>query len=115
MKNLCLLVFTFFFISCENEKMNFDITITGKGYTPDEITIEEGTSVKWANKDNVTHTVTSGVPELFTFDSGEIRPDEEFTFEFIEEAIGVHRYYCKIHGNQEMEGTIVVQPEGYRD
>ena len=101
--------------SCEGEKEEFEVTITNNGYSPDELVIEGGTMVTWINKDDKTHTVTSGVPELITFDSGEIKPNEEFSFEFIEEALGVHQYYCKIHGNEEMEGTIVVQPEGYKE
>jgi plastocyanin len=110
-----MLAFLITLLSCGDEKENFEITITSNGYSPDELTIEGGSEVTWINKDNKTHTVTSGVPELMTFDSGEIKPNEEFTFKFIEQAIGVHVYYCKIHGNQEMEGTIIVQPEGYME
>jgi plastocyanin len=112
---ILLLIFLITLLSCGGEKEDFEITITNNGYSPDELTIEGGSEVTWVNKDNKTHTVTSGVPELITFDSGEIKPNEEFTFEFIKQSIGVHVYYCKIHGNQEMEGTIVVQPEGYKE
>ncbi len=118
MKNLIkliLIIFTVTFLSCSDKKDEFEITITNNGYSPNELTVEGGSEVTWVNKDNKTHTVTSGVPELMTFDSGEIKPNEEFTFKFIESALGVHTYYCKIHGNEEMEGTIVVQPEGYKE
>jgi plastocyanin len=39
-----------------------EIFISGMAFNPADKTISVGTTFKWINKDNVTHTVTSGVP-----------------------------------------------------
>jgi plastocyanin len=102
-------------ISCTEKKTNYDVAVTEEGYLPSELTIETGDEITWTNKDDTVHSVSSGVRELWTFDSGEINPGEKFTFEFLKGTIGTHTYYCKFHGNEEMEGLIIVKPKGYNE
>ncbi len=108
-----LLMILFLLISCGKNDPDHKMVINEKGYVPTELTVEVGNEVSWINKDDKAHTVSSGVNELWTFDSGEIEPGTEFSFKFMESTIGSHTYYCKIHGNEEMEGIIIVKPKGY--
>jgi plastocyanin len=89
----------------------YEISINSNSYSPDQLVVNTGAEVTWINNDSKPHTVSSGVKELWKFDSGTIEPGGSFTLKFIEEFNGPYTYYCKIHGNQEMEGTIVVNPE----
>jgi plastocyanin len=76
------------------------ITIQNFVFSPASLTIKAGTIVTWANKDSVTHTVTSS-----SFNSGNIAPGEKFQFTFA--SPGTYAYSCGIHPS--MKGTIVVQ------
>lgn len=96
-------------VSCSSKKVQ-TIEITAQGYSPSSLVVHKGDEVTWINKDNKPHTVSSGTSELWQFDSGEIKPGEEFKLEFTEPTVGSYRYYSKIQGD-DMEGTIVVKPE----
>ena len=76
-------------------------------FSPLSKTISAGTTIKWINKDNVIHTVTSGVPgsPSGTFDSGNFGQNGEFSYKF--DQVGTFKYFCNIH--QSMTGTIIVQ------
>ena len=84
-----------------------DIFIQGTAFSPSNKTISVGTTIKWTNKDNFTHTVTSGTPGSPSglFDSGNLGLNGEFSFTFTQ--AGTFKYYCKIHSS--MTGTIIVQ------
>lgn len=84
-----------------------EIFISGMAFSPASKTISAGTTIKWINKDNVTHTVTSGVPgsPSGTFDSGNFGQNGEFSYKF--DTVGTFKYFCNIH--QSMTGTIIVQ------
>jgi nitrite reductase (NO-forming) len=70
-------------------------------YTPRELRIKAGASIKWTNNDSVMHTVTSGVTKGRKrypdnkFDSGFLRPGETFYYTF--EEPGTYPYYCTPH------------------
>src|SRR5687767_12025283 len=68
-------------------------------FKPKRIEIGQGTSVKWVNKGDETHTVTSGN----AFDSGDIAPGDTFRRKF--KQTGVFKYSCTIH--PEMRGRVV--------
>jgi uncharacterized protein YggE len=79
-------------------------------YSPNDITVEPGTTVVWTNNDSATHTVTSGMPSIGPtglFDSSLFSPGETFEYRF--DTFGVHDYFCLVH--PWMAGTVTV-PEG---
>lgn len=84
-----------------------EVFIQGMAFSPADRTVSIGTTIKWTNKDNTTHTVTSGVPGAPSglFDSGNIGNNATFSFTFNQ--AGTFKYYCKIHSS--MTGTITVQ------
>jgi plastocyanin len=77
-------------------------------YSPANYTVKVGTTVVWANKDTVTHTVTStSVPNgASSFDSGNL--PYGYTFKVTFTMAGTYQYYCAIHPS--MTGTIRVTP-----
>ena len=83
-----------------------EIWIQNNTFRPASITIVAGTTLTWVNKDNVTHTVTSGSGSPSgVFDSGNLAKDQSFSFTF--ETIDTYNYYCKLHLN--MTGSVSVQ------
>jgi len=84
-----------------------EVWLQGMAFNPSAITVSAGTTIKWTNKDNITHTVTSGTPGSpdGVFDSGNIGNGATFSFTF--NTKGTFQYYCSIH--QSMRGTVVVQ------
>lgn len=77
-------------------------------FNPTSLTVSAGTTVKWTNKDNVNHTVTSGTPSspAGLFDSGNITASGTYSFTF--STAGTYQYYCRVHAPM-MAGTIVVK------
>lgn len=84
-----------------------EILITGFAFSPASKTISVGTTIKWINKDNSTHTVTSGIPGTPSgiFNSGNFGQNGEFSFKF--DQAGTFKYFCNIHTS--MTATIIVQ------
>jgi plastocyanin len=83
-----------------------EIWIQNNTFRPASITIVAGTTLTWVNKDNVTHTVTSGSGSPSgVFDSGNLARDQSFSFTF--ETTDTYNYYCKLHPN--MTGSVTVQ------
>jgi plastocyanin len=75
---------------------------------PKVLTVKVGTTVKFSNKDNAGHTVTS---DTGVFDSGMLAKGEEFFFTFAK--VGEYPYYCAPHGGPGcvgMSGVIIVVP-----
>jgi plastocyanin len=62
-----------------------------------------GTTVKWTNKDNVPHTVTSATGD---WDSGQLSNGQSFSHTFTQ--AGTFAYQCTVHPT--MKGTITVTP-----
>jgi len=77
-------------------------------FNPTTLNVSVGTTVKWTNKDNVNHTVTSGTPSNASglFDSGTIAPNGTYSYTF--STAGTFAYYCRVHAPM-MTGTIVVK------
>ena len=76
-------------------------------YVPSTITITQGETVTWANKDVAFHSVTSGFYDSPTdlFDSGHLDPEEKFSVTFEEK--GVYNYFCTLH--PWMAGKVLVE------
>ena len=84
-----------------------EIFISGFAFSPASKTISAGTTIKWINKDNSTHTVTSGIPGTPSgvFNSGNFGQNGEFSFTFNQ--AGTFKYFCNLHPS--MTGMIIVQ------
>ncbi len=85
-----------------------EVFIQNIAFNPQSITVTAGTTIKWTNKDNVAHTVSSGTPGSPNgiFESGNMNASATFSFMF--NTKGTFPYYCKLH-QDTMTGTVVVQ------
>lgn len=72
-------------------------------FSPEEITVKAGETVRWVNNDPVGHTVTD---DGGTFDSG-IIDGNGGSFEQTFEEPGTYPYHCSIH--PIMKGTVIVE------
>jgi len=78
------------------------VEIRDSKYVPSELTVAVGTTVRWINRDEETHTITS-TTDLFK--SGGLNLGEEYAYTFT--APGVYQYTCALH--DFMQGSIVVK------
>jgi plastocyanin len=81
-----------------------EVWIQGMAFTPATRTVTAGTTIKWTNKDNSNHTVTSDVGSSETFDSGTMGKGDTFTWQF--STAGTIKYHCTFHSG--MKATVVV-------
>ena len=98
-------------LSQQNETVN--VTIQNFAYTPSNITVSDGTTVVWTNKEFlIPHSVVSDKkiinPDSGTsspmFDSGGLSSGASFSFQF--NTTGAFTYYCREH--PFMRGTVIV-------
>jgi plastocyanin len=80
------------------------VTISSYAFHPATLTVNNGSTVMWVNKDGDVHTVksTSG-PE--TFNSPALDTGNQFGFTF--HRAGIYHYICSVH--PYMHGVIVVR------
>lgn len=78
-----------------------EVWIQNLAFNPSPITVSAGTTVKWTNKDGITHTVTSNTG---LFDSSNVGPNGTFSFTFT--TAGSYAYHCGIH--TFMTATVIV-------
>jgi plastocyanin len=101
---------------CCVEDMPVEVDATDDAvFVPDRIRVTVGTTVRWVNTGTVFHTVTSGAsadpahrPGLL-FDAP-LGPGAWYEFAFA--SPGTYPYFCRIHGDHGMRGTITVVPGG---
>ena len=79
------------------------ISIAAMAFPP-TTTVAKGTTVKWVNNDNMTHTATSD--DGTTFDSGNIAAGASYSV--VASKAGTFTYHCNIHPT--MTATLVVNP-----
>jgi len=82
-----------------------EVTMTNYKFEPKKLTVTEGTTVIWNNKEGA-HIVKS---DTDVFASKTLKVGENFSYEFTK--AGTYPYHCSFHGNKgghEMAGTIVV-------
>jgi plastocyanin len=79
-----------------------EVFIQGNAFSPQTLTVPVGTTVKWTNKDAISHTATSNTG---LFDSGTLGEGGWYSFQFT--SAGSFAYHCAIHPG--MTGTIIVQ------
>lgn len=77
------------------------VEIQDSNYLPPSLTVPVGTTVRWINHDEETHTVTSMTG---LFGSAGLDLKEEYTHTFT--APGAYPYTCDLHPH--MRGTVVV-------
>lgn len=81
-----------------------NVNIDNFSFSPTPLTVAVGTTVTWANHDDIPHTVVdSDDPKIFK--SAPLDSNDEFTHLF--DKAGTYRYFCSIH--PKMEGTVVVK------
>lgn len=96
-----------------------EIAIENFTFAPKKISVAIGDTITWTNRDDILHTVTSGVGQKqgvpgVTKDKSS-KPDGLFdqevefedTFEFTFDKAGSFKYFCAIHPG--MVGTVVVK------
>lgn len=83
-----------------NNSSGNNVSIKGMSYSSASITVKAGTTVKWTNNDNTTHTVTANDN---SFDSGDIAAYGTYSHTF--NTAGTFSYHCKYH---TMSGTVTV-------
>jgi plastocyanin len=78
------------------------INIYGSGFSPKSVTITEGDTVTWVNKDNENHQVLADKGQ---FVSPILRPKGAFPFTF--RAAGTYTYSDELH--PKLKGTVIVK------
>jgi plastocyanin len=78
------------------------VNIDNFTFTPQRVTVKAGTTVTWANNDDIPHVVASSTK---AFRSKVLDTDDKFAFTFT--TAGVYEYFCSLHPH--MTGTIVVE------
>jgi len=78
-------------------------------YVPADITVAEGSTVKWTNAEARKHTVTA---DDNAFKSRDMAKDATFSQKF--DTPGTFGYYCEFHGSpgSGMAGRVIVTPAG---
>jgi plastocyanin len=79
-----------------------EVYIQNMAFSPSSITVNVGTTVKWTNKDNMLHSVTSNTS---VFDSGDMNLNSTYSYTFT--TVGIYSYHCKFH--PEMTGIVTVK------
>ena len=80
----------------------YQAAIDNFAFTPKELTVKPGTTIRWTNKDDIPHTVTS---DSKVFDSPVLDSNQSFQFTFAN--AGRFTYFCKLHPH--MTGVVMVQ------
>ena len=78
------------------------ITIDNFTFSPKELTVAVGTTVKWVNHDDIPHTV---VEKKTTFRSKALDTDDSYSYTFTR--VGTFDYFCGLHPH--MVGQVVVK------
>jgi plastocyanin len=78
------------------------VEISDSKFLPPTLTVPAGATVRWINRDEETHTVTS-TTELFK--SGGLNLEDEYTYTFT--TPGEYPYTCALH--DFMHGIVVVK------
>jgi plastocyanin len=78
------------------------ITIDNFTFTPPELTVAVGTTVKWVNHDDIPHLV---VNKDKAFRSKALDTDDSFSYTFA--SAGTFDYFCALH--PQMVGKVIVK------
>ena len=89
-------------VAAEETKAPNTITIDNFTFTPKELTVAVGTTVTWANHDDIPHNV---VDKNKAFRSKALDTDDSFTYTFA--TAGTFDYFCGLHPH--MVGQVIVK------
>ena len=78
------------------------ITIDNFTFSPKELSVAVGTTVKWVNHDDIPHTV---VEKKTTFRSKALDTDDSYSYTFT--SAGTFDYFCGLHPH--MVGQVIVK------
>jgi plastocyanin len=78
------------------------VTIENFTFTPPELTVAVGTTVKWVNHDDIPHVV---VNKDKAFRSKALDTDDSFSYTFA--SAGTFDYFCALHPH--MVGKVIVK------
>jgi amicyanin len=78
------------------------VTIDNFTFTPPELTVAVGTTVKWVNHDDIPHNV---INKDKVFRSKALDTDDSYSFTFA--SAGTFDYFCGLHPH--MQGKIIVK------
>jgi plastocyanin len=78
------------------------ITIDNFTFTPKELSVAVGTTVKWVNHDDIPHTI---VEKKTSFRSKALDTDDSYSFTFT--SAGTFDYFCGLHPH--MVGQVIVK------
>jgi plastocyanin len=76
--------------------------VAGDRFSPSSLTIAVGDAIRAHNADGTTHTFTGP-----SWDSGDMAPGGVQTFRF--RTAGTFSFYCSIHRDVGMTGTLTVR------
>jgi plastocyanin len=79
------------------------VDIDNYTFVPARITVHQGDTVTWNNRDSIPHTATS--VDGASFDSNAIVPGASWSFTF--KTLGIYKYHCAIH--PDMQGEVDVK------
>jgi plastocyanin len=82
-----------------------EVIISNFTFTPNELTIAPGTTVKWINQDDIPHLVAE---KALAFKSQALDTNDSFSFTFTKP--GDVQYFCVLHPH--MTGKITVKAGG---
>jgi plastocyanin len=88
--------------SAPTDGKTVEISISNFTFTPNELTIAPGTTVKWINRDDIPHLVAE---KAFAFKSQALDTNDSFSFTFTKP--GDVQYFCVLHPH--MTGKITVK------
>ncbi len=86
--------------SKSSKPMTAKVEIEDFAFSPQVLTVKQGTTVRWKNEDNTPHTVTGSGG----LDSGTLDYDESYSHTFT--GTGTFNYHCDFHSN--MTGAVIV-------
>ncbi len=80
-----------------------EVTLNASSFSPADVTIDVGQTVRWVNGQSITHTIT---PDGHSEWAGVTVNDEGETFEHTFQNTGAFDYLCQFHAG--MVGTVTV-------
>lgn len=89
-------------VNAQQKSETTEVKIDNFSFAPETLTVPEGTTVTWTNRDDIPHTAVSTEG---AFKSKVMDTDESFSYKFTKP--GTYPYFCSIH--PKMTGKVMVQ------
>jgi plastocyanin len=103
---------TFSVLSCSDRAQaeEYKIGMEGWEFNPATLTIKAGDVVTWVNDDDTAHNIAfkiefEGAPTR----EKPVKVSTTNRYSLVFNNTGTFHYYCKIHENYDMKGTIIVE------